>query len=107
MRRILFVCSQNKFRSPTAEEVFASWPDIETDSAGTAHDAATPLSAEQIEWADIIFVMEQHHKNKVSARFRQQLRGKRLVVLGVPDEYEYRHPDLITLLKAAVPPFLR
>lgn len=101
------MCSQNKFRSPTAEEVFAAWPDVETDSAGTAPDAAAPLSAEQIEWADIIFVMEQHHKTKVSAKFRRELRGKRLVVLGIPDEYGHRDPNLVRVLEAAVSPFLR
>ncbi|MGQ3292713.1 MAG: arsenate reductase/protein-tyrosine-phosphatase family protein, partial [Shinella sp.] len=54
MKNVLFVCSQNKLRSPTAEQVFASWPNIETASAGTNNDAENPLSAEQIEWADIV-----------------------------------------------------
>jgi predicted protein tyrosine phosphatase len=105
LRRILFVCSQNRFRSPTAAETFADWPDIETDSAGTADDAVT--SVEQIEWADIIIVMEQHHARKIKRRFAKLLKDKRVIVLGIRDEYDYQHPDLIRLLKAAVPPFLR
>ena len=34
MKRALFICSRNRLRSPTAEQVFASWQDVETDSAG-------------------------------------------------------------------------
>lgn len=59
MKNILFICSQNKLRSPTAEQVFSTWPHIEVSSAGTNNDAETPLSNELIEWADIIFVMER------------------------------------------------
>ncbi|MDP4583328.1 MAG: hypothetical protein NWR21_11495 [Verrucomicrobiales bacterium] len=33
MKRILFLCSQNKLRSPTAEAIFADYPWIEVDSA--------------------------------------------------------------------------
>jgi predicted protein tyrosine phosphatase len=57
MIRALFVCPQNKLRSPTAEQVFSRWPNVEADSAGLNHDAATPLSADQLEWATIKFVM--------------------------------------------------
>lgn len=49
--RALFICSQNKLRSPTAERVFSSWPGVETDSAGVLNDATIPLSSEHIEWA--------------------------------------------------------
>jgi predicted protein tyrosine phosphatase len=59
LKNILFVCSQNKLRSPTAEQVFAEWPGIEVSSAGTNNDAENPLSTELIEWADILFVMER------------------------------------------------
>ena len=51
MRRALFICSQNRLRSPTAEQIFASWPDVETDSVGLGADATVPLSTEQIEWS--------------------------------------------------------
>ena len=61
MKHLLFVCSQNRLRSPTAEEVFSSWPNVVVASAGINNDAETPLNAELVEWADIIFVMEQTH----------------------------------------------
>ncbi|MEG3173674.1 hypothetical protein U1708_15800 [Sphingomonas sp. ZB1N12] len=61
MKKILFVCSQNRLRSPTAEQVFASRHDLEVDSAGTNNDAENPLTAELVRWADVIVVMEKIH----------------------------------------------
>ena len=107
MKRVLFICTQNRLRSPTAEHVFASWPDIATDSAGLGNDADVPLSPEQIAWADIIFVMEKAHRNRLGQRFRRHLNGKRVICLDIPDEYEYMQPELVRLLEAKVGPYLR
>jgi predicted protein tyrosine phosphatase len=107
MTNALFICSQNILRSPTAEAVIANWPGIETDSAGTNNDAETPLTPEQIEWADIIFVMEKAHRNKVSKKFKKYLNGKRMVCLDIPDDYDYMQEELVKLLEARVGRFLR
>jgi len=107
MRRVLFICTQNRLRSPTAEHVFASWPDIATDSAGLGNDADVPLSPEQIAWADVIFVMEKVHRNRLGQRFRRHLNGKRVICLDIPDDYEYMQPELVRLLEAKVGPYLR
>jgi predicted protein tyrosine phosphatase len=107
MRRVLFVCTQNRLRSPTAEHVFASWPDIATDSAGLGNDADVPLSPEQIAWADVIFVMEKVHRNRLGQRFRRHLNGKRVICLDIPDDYEYMQAELVRLLEAKVGPYLR
>lgn len=107
IKNALFICSQNRLRSPTAEHIFSTWPDIETDSAGLLADADVPLSPEQIEWADIIFVMERSHRNKLSKRYRKYLKGKRVICLEIPDDYEYMDPVLIKLLEAKAGPFLR
>lgn len=107
MIRALFICTQNRLRSPTAEQVFSTWPGVETDSAGLGNDANVPLSSEQIAWATIIFVMEQAHKNKLSKKFKTHLHGKRVICLGIPDEYDYMQPELIKLLQAKAGGFLR
>jgi predicted protein tyrosine phosphatase len=104
--RLLFVCSQNRLRSPTAEAVFARYDGIETQSAGTNNDADTPLSGDAIEWADIVFVMESAHRDKLAKRYSQLLRAKRVVVLGIPDNYAYMQPELVALLEARVRRFI-
>jgi predicted protein tyrosine phosphatase len=107
MKRVLFICTQNRLRSPTAEQVFATWPDVATDSAGLGNDADVPLSPEQLAWADIIFVMEKAHRNRLATRFKRHLNGKRVICLDIPDEYDYMQPELVTLLEKKVGPFLR
>jgi len=106
MKNVLFVCSQNRLRSPTAEQVFASHPAINVASAGTNNDAEVPVSRELVEWADIIFVMERSHRNKLQKRFYADLKRARVICLGIPDEYEFMDEELIRLLKAKVPRFL-
>lgn len=101
MKNVLFICSQNRLRSPTAEQVFASHPGIEVASAGTNNDAETPLTSELVRWADIIFVMERTHRSKLQKRFRADLKA-RVICLDIPDEYEFMDEELVALLKAKV-----
>ena len=103
---MLFVCGKNRLRSPTAEQVFAEWPGVETSSAGVNRDADSPVTGELIAWADIILVMERAHGAKLKAKFQAHLRGKRLACLGIPDLYDYMAPDLVNLLRAKVPRYL-
>ena len=98
-KHILFLCSRNKLRSPTAEAIFSGHPSIEVDSAGLSDDAEVPLSRDQIEWADLILVMEKIHQTRLNRKFSDSLRGKRVAVLNIPDNYEYMEPALIDLLK--------
>ncbi|WP_427159767.1 low molecular weight protein tyrosine phosphatase family protein [Aliinostoc sp. HNIBRCY26] len=102
MKKLLFICSQNRLRSPTAEAVFAEYEGIETDSAGLDHYAEVPLSTEAIEWADIIFVMEKSHKIKLAQKFQPFLKNKRVICLDIPDEFEYMDAKLIDILKKKV-----
>jgi len=106
MKQVLFVCSQNKLRSPTAEQVFASWPGIEVSSAGLNHDAVEPLTGEMVEGADIIFVMEKAHRNRLARRFRRHLNRARVVCLDIPDDYAFMDEELVKILKARVTRFL-
>ena len=105
-RRLLFVCSQNRLRSPTAEHVFATHPGVETLSAGLNVGADVPLSEEHLRWADMVFVMEKRHREKLSREFRQALGGIRVVCLDIPDIYEYMDPELVALLERRVTPYL-
>lgn len=104
--RLLFVCSRNRRRSPTAERVFSGHRGWETTSAGLAPDAETPLDAETLDWADVVFVMEKRHQKKLQERFSRSLRDKRVVCLGIPDDFEYMDPELVSILREKVPRLL-
>ena len=106
MKNILFVCSQNRLRSPTAEQVFSRRPDLEVASAGTNNDAENPLSGELVEWADVIVVMEKQHRTKVQKRFRALLQGKRIICLDITDDYQFMDPALVKLLQTRLARYL-
>ena len=77
MKKLLFLCSRNKLRSPTAQDLFSELDGVETDSAGVSRDAEVFLSEEQIEWADLILVMEKVHRSKLNQKFGHCLGGKK------------------------------
>ena len=104
--KLLFVCSRNRLRSPTAEAVFCEYQGLEVESAGLDREAEIPLCSQAIQWADIIFVMEKSHRSKLSKKFQPWLKNKRVICLNIPDEYEYMQPSLVELLKKKVLPLL-
>ena len=106
MKNILFVCSQSRLRSPTAEQVFSRRRDIEVASAGTNHDADTPLTHELVAWADIIVVMEKAHRAKLQKKFKASLKNARIICLDIPDDYEFMDPELVRLLEVRVSRYL-
>ena len=104
--RALFICSQNRLRSPTAEAVFATWQGVECESAGVHDSANVPVGPKLLAWAEVIFVMEKAHHNKLSKRWRKHMGNKRVVCLNIPDEFEYMDETLVHLLEAKVSPHL-
>jgi predicted protein tyrosine phosphatase len=104
---ILFVCGKNRRRSVTAEEIFAGMDGIEVSSAGTSPDAECLVSADLLEWADQVFVMEQRQRRYLQTHFGSVLKDKKIVRFGVPDVYSYRQPELVALLRMKVIPWLR
>ncbi|HEX4104896.1 MAG TPA: low molecular weight protein tyrosine phosphatase family protein [Rhizomicrobium sp.] len=107
MKNILFVCGKNRRRSPTAEQIFASDPNFEVASAGISADADNPLTPDLVEWANIIFVMENAHRQKLAARFRTSLKHARVICLDIPDNYAFMAPELVQILKTKVTAHLR
>lgn len=103
VKRVLFLCGKNRLRSPTAEQIFAARPDLDVTSAGLSQDADIPVTPELLIWAEIVFVMERVHRQKLSARFQRHLKGKKVICLDIPDDYEFMDPKLILLLQARVP----
>ncbi|HYX35414.1 MAG TPA: hypothetical protein VE954_20145 [Oligoflexus sp.] len=105
-QRIFFICSQNKLRSPTAEAIFSQHELLEVASAGLDKDAATTVTGELLEWADVIFVMEKNHLSRLRNRFGKYLKDKRIICLDIPDNYEYMDPVLIEILQRRIPKLL-
>jgi predicted protein tyrosine phosphatase len=99
-QRLLFICSQNCMRSLTAERMYEGYPGYEVKSAGTEASARTPLTAEHMDWADMIFVMETEHLQRLRIEYGGLLDGKALICLHIPDIYRFMEPALIEELKS-------
>jgi predicted protein tyrosine phosphatase len=103
--KLLFICSKNQWRSPTAEAIFADYEGLETDSAGVDPSAEIVVCADQLAWADIVFVMESRHRRKLQ-RYAAALGKTRVICLDIPDDYDYMDPALVQRLKRSVLPIL-
>jgi protein-tyrosine phosphatase len=103
---LLFVCSRNQWRSPTAEEIFKNSQEHQVKSAGTEPSARIKLTEKQINWADIIFVMEKKHKDRIEQRFAAVVDEKELIVLDSPDDYQFMDEELVDLIKLSVSAYL-
>ncbi len=103
MTHVLFICSQNRLRSPTAEHVFSGRNGLDVASAGLNHDAEEPLTPERVAWADGTVVMERAHERRLRQRFGRHLRAQRVVCLGIPDDYAFLDPRLVAILEDRVP----
>ncbi len=105
--KVLFVCSGNKQRSPTAEDYFsAQYPDMEFESAGTNHkfcqkEGTTPLTEDQMQWADLVVVMENHHRNLIRKHVKHKYDHK-IKVLDIKDVYQYGQRELVEILQEKV-----
>ncbi|WP_279327013.1 phosphotyrosine protein phosphatase [Deinococcus koreensis] len=99
----MFVCAQNRLRSPTAEAVFRDMEDWEVTSAGTNRDAITPLSRDLLEWADVAVCMEKRHRDIIRQRFKGTLPDDRILILGIPDDFEFMDETLTGMLHRIVP----
>ena len=105
-RNLLFICSRNQWRSPTAEEIWKKNPNFNARSAGTSPNAKRTVNLDDIRWADMIFVMEKKHKNRLIAKFTSLLKYKPVHVLDIPDDYQFMDPKLTDELTQRVQLFL-
>lgn len=102
--RVLFVCTHNIARSRAAEEAFRilAWSipgqaRHEARSAGTSPmPGGRTITRRDVEWADVICVMEQEHEGFIRGRW--PLHGSKLRLLAVPDVYQPDDPALRDLL---------
>lgn len=103
---LLFVCSRNQWRSPTAEAIYARREGVRVRSRGVAASARRRLTAADLVWADLVFVMEECHADRIEEAFPAEARSKRLLVLDIPDEFRFMDPELVEMISQAVEPTL-
>lgn len=99
---VLFVCSRNQWRSPTAEQVWRKHPSLSVRSGGTSPNARHAVTAADLSWAHVVFVMEEKHKSRLMTEYRRVLENKPIHVLDIPDEYRYMDADLVELIEKSV-----
>jgi predicted protein tyrosine phosphatase len=104
---LLFVCSRNKWRSRTAEVIFKKVPGHAVRSAGTHPSSEVRLTEKLFNWANLVFVMENEHKDYIREKFKNVYDKNKIVVLDIPDEYRFMDEELILSLKNSVSPFLK
>jgi predicted protein tyrosine phosphatase len=98
---LLFICSRNQWRSPTAEKVY-SQKGFSARSAGTSPNAKRTVSENDIRWATHIFVMEKKHKQRLTAKFSRLVQYKNIITLDIPDDYQYMDDELVSILNESI-----
>ena len=98
--KVLFVCSRNEIRSLTAEHLLEGVPGYHARSAGTEAGARVRVTEGHIGWADLVFVMEKRHKDRLAQKFGDALHGKVIVCLHIPDDYEFMDETLLDVLRS-------
>ena len=104
--RVLFICYYNRKRSATAERVFAKDRSLDVRSAGTSAEALVQVNERMLDWADIVFVMEDDQREWLARRFPSHPRLAETITLDIKDEYHFLDPELVTLLTERVTPYL-
>lgn len=99
---LLFICSRNQWRSPTAERVWRNMSGMKVRSAGTSPKAKRTVSATDLQWADQIFVMENRHKKQLLQQFQVEMQFCSIHVLDIPDDYGFMDPILVELVESGV-----
>ena len=104
--RVLFVCRHNRMRSATAERIFGKRTDLDVRSAGTSPDALTRVNVRMLDWADLIFIMDDDQRRSLQRQFAPHAALGRLICLDIPDEFAFLQPELVDLLQTRATPHL-
>lgn len=103
---LLFLCSQNKRRSLTAEKIFNGYNGHKAYSAGTESNSRIKVTPGLLGWADIIFCMEKKHLRRIKEKYPDIVVNKKVVCLNISDEYEFMDRELQELLKSCVDEYI-
>ena len=104
---VLFVCSMNKWRSPTAERVYKNHPLLNVRSVGTSSKARRTITVADVRWSDLIIFMEKKHRELAEAKYRSETAHREMHVLGLEDRFKFMDPELIAKVHELIDPILR
>lgn len=104
--KVLFVCSRNQWRSPTAEAIYRDDSSLSVRSRGTSRAAVRTIGENDLAWADLVLVMEQKHRGRLLADFPDRTKFLTIQVLDIPDDYRYMDAELVQLLRIAADHFI-
>lgn len=90
----------------TAETICQKVSGYSVRSAGTEKGARIRVTEGLLGWADLIFVMEKRHGDRLRSKFPESLKGKNVICLQIPDNYEYMEPELVEILQAKLSRYL-
>ena len=88
------------------EAIYKNREGYQIKSAGTEPSAKICVSQKTILWADIIFVMEKKHKQRMVDKFPVEIKNKKIIILDIEDEYKFMDEELIEMIKLSVDPYL-
>lgn len=103
---VLFVCSRNQWRSPTAEAVYRDDPRVSVRSRGTASAARRTVCSDDLAWANVVLVMEPQHRKRLVSAFPRLTMDLSIHVLDIPDDYAFMSPELVEQIKLSVEPII-
>jgi predicted protein tyrosine phosphatase len=105
-RRVLCLCSAGMLRSPTVAWVLSNPPyNFNTRAAGlTTEYALIPVDDALVFWANDVIVMDHDMKCHVEAiidnsQWKDDFEHPNIFVWKIPDMYDYRQPELISLIE--------
>ena len=104
--KLLFLCSQNKRRSLTAEKIFNGINGNIVRSAGTESNSRIKVTAGLLGWADIIFCMEKKHVRRIKEKYNDVTYDKQIICLNISDEFDYMDESLISILESNIDEYL-
>jgi len=106
LSNLLFICSKNQWRSPTAVLLFKDHPLHQARSAGTSERARIKVNQKLMDWADVIFVMERKHQQILKQRFPLTTANKSVIILDIDDHYRFGDQELIAILQTSLQDYL-
>lgn len=103
--KLLFLCSANIDRSPAAEALFQNSDKYEAKSAGLSEFfAEKKVASEDVEWADVIFVMDERNEKHKSILLKKfpEAKNKDIRILNIPNEFCKYDKELERLLRISL-----